>query len=214
MVDAKNRNMHKYKKTNLVLVLTVLITVLFQGFAKAEIIKWTNCKTIEDPFSESLWKILQETQETKIPFDKEKWIKDEKGVPIQITEGLGRYRLWKAAADVKRSGLPKSGAGELKAILDTKTGMSRAIARQLLLQDTRLKLPEEVLISLRTGSKGADPLDLMAKYYGRSMTNFDEFLNTMNLEGGSPRDLATRVLSEVELIPQFASGGLARILEL
>ena len=77
MVVAKNRNMHKYKKTNLVLVLTILIIILFQGFAKAEIIKWTNCKTIEDPFSESLWKMLQETQETKIPFDKEKWLKDE-----------------------------------------------------------------------------------------------------------------------------------------
>ena len=48
MVVAKNRNMHKYKKTNLVLVLTILIIILFQGFAKAEIIKWTNCKTIED----------------------------------------------------------------------------------------------------------------------------------------------------------------------
>jgi len=45
------------------------------------------------------------------------------------------------------------------------------------------------------------------------MTNFDEFLNTMNLEGGSPRDLATRVLSEVELIPQLAEGGLAEILQ-
>tara|TARA_B100001057_G_C22796276_1_gene929719 strand:+ start:492 stop:1646 length:1155 start_codon:yes stop_codon:yes gene_type:complete len=69
--------MHKYKKTNLVLVLTVLIIVFFQNFVKAEIIKWTNCKTIEDPFSESLWKKLQETQETKIPFDKEKWLKNE-----------------------------------------------------------------------------------------------------------------------------------------
>jgi len=77
MVDAKNWNMHKYKKTNLVLVLTVLIIVFFQNFVKAEIIKWTNCKTIEDPFSESLWKKLQETQETKIPFDKEKWLKNE-----------------------------------------------------------------------------------------------------------------------------------------
>jgi len=74
MVDAKNRNMHKYKKTNLVLVLTVLITVLFQGFVKAEIIKWTNCKTIEDPFAESMWKMVQENQETKIPFNKEKFL--------------------------------------------------------------------------------------------------------------------------------------------
>ena len=43
--------------------------------------------------------------------------------------------------------------------------------------------------------------------------NLDEFLDTVNLQGGNPRDLATRVLSEVELIPQFARGGLARILE-
>ena len=55
-----------------------------------------------------------------------------------------------------------------------------------------------------------EPLDLMKKYYGRSMMNFDEFLNNVNLQAGSPRDLATRVLSEVELIPQFAQGGLAR----
>ena len=101
----------------------------------------------------------------------------------------------------------------LTGVLDQKTGMSRAIARQILQQDTRLKLPEEVLISLRTGSRGPDPLDLMKRYYGRSMMNFDEFLNNVNLQAGSPRDLATRVLSEVELVPQFASGGLARILE-
>tara|TARA_Y100001947_G_scaffold150319_1_gene149308 strand:- start:2292 stop:3122 length:831 start_codon:yes stop_codon:yes gene_type:complete len=101
----------------------------------------------------------------------------------------------------------------LTGVLDQKTGMSRAIARQILQQDTRLKLPEEVLISLRTGSRGPDPLDLMKRYYGRSMMNFDEFLNNVNLQAGSPRDLATRVLSEVELVPQFARGGLARILE-
>ena len=95
MVDAKNRNMHKYKKTNLVLVLTVLITVLFQGFVKAEIIKWTNCKTIEDPFSESLWKMLQETQETKIPFDKEKWLKDENEKTISIhLSGFDCLQCW------------------------------------------------------------------------------------------------------------------------
>ena len=101
----------------------------------------------------------------------------------------------------------------LTGVLDQKTGMSRAIARQILQHDTRLKLPEEVLISLRTGSRGPDPLDLMKRYYGRSMMNFDEFLNNVNLQAGSPRDLATRVLSEVELVPQFARGGLARILE-
>ena len=97
--------------------------------------------------------------------------------------------------------------------LNQKTGMSRAIARQILQQDTRLKLPEEVLISLRTGSRGPDPLALMSKYYGRSMENFDDFLNNVSLQASNPRDLATRVLSEVELVPQFAEGGLARILE-
>ena len=69
--------MYKYKKTNLVLALTFLITVFFQGFVKAEIIKWTNCKTIEDPSAESMWKMFQETEETKIPFDKEQWLKDK-----------------------------------------------------------------------------------------------------------------------------------------
>ena len=103
--------------------------------------------------------------------------------------------------------LPETGPGAFTKVLNQKTGMSRAIARQILQQDTRLKLPEEVLISLRTGSRGPDPLDLMKKYYGRSMENFDDFLNNVNLQAGSPRDLATRVLSEVELLPQFAEGG-------
>jgi len=108
---------------------------------------------------------------------------------------------------------PETGPGAFSAALNQKTGMSRAIARQILQQDTRLKLPEEVLISLKTGSRGPDPLALMQKYYGRSMANFDDFLNNVNLQAGNPRDIATRVLSEVELLPQFASGGLARILE-
>jgi len=114
-------------------------------------------------------------------------------------------------------GTPKSGAGELKAILDTKTGMSRAIARQLLLQDTRLKLPEEVLISLRTGSKGADPIDLMAKYYGETgMAAYDDFLNKTQqygIEYKSMKEAAADVLSSVELLPKLAEGGLAHILQ-
>ena len=122
-----------------------------------------------------------------------------------------RGRTW----DFK-SRAQETGPGDIEAFnvaLNQKTGMSRAIARQILQQDTRLKLPEEVLISLRTGSRGQDPLALMSKYYGRSMENFDDFLNNVSLEASNPRDLATRVLSEVELVPQFAEGGLARILE-
>ena len=97
-------------------------------------------------------------------------------------------------------------------VLDAKTGMSRAIARQILQQDTRLKLKPEELFMLKEG-KG-EPLDLMRKYYGNSMLNLDSFLDDviprpdMNI-----KDIASRVLAEVELIPQFAHGGLARILE-
>ena len=96
--------------------------------------------------------------------------------------------------------------------LNQKTGMSRAISRELLLQDTRIKLTPEELFMLKEG-KG-EPLDLMRKYYGKSMLNLDawldDFLPRTTLP---PRDLASRVLNEVELIPQFAHGGLARILE-
>ena len=77
MVDAKNRNMHKYKKTNLVLVLTVLITVFFQGFVKAEIIKWTDCKIIKDTWGESIWKVVQEKQNPNKPFDEQEYLKYE-----------------------------------------------------------------------------------------------------------------------------------------
>jgi len=96
--------------------------------------------------------------------------------------------------------------------LDAKTGMSRAIARQILQQDTRIKLKPEELFMLKEG-KG-EPLDLMRKYYGKSMLNLDawldDFLPRTTLP---PRDLASRVLNEVELIPQFAEGGLAEILQ-
>ena len=77
MVDAKNRNMHKYKKTNLVLVLTVLITVLFQGFVKAEIIKWTDCKIIKDTLGEGIWKLVQEKLNPNKPFDEQEYLKYE-----------------------------------------------------------------------------------------------------------------------------------------
>jgi len=111
-----------------------------------------------------------------------------------------------------KSRLPEPGPEAFNAALNQKTGMSRAISRELLLQDTRIKLKPEELFMLKEG-KG-EPLDLMRKYYGKSMMNMDawldDFLPRTNLP---PRDLATRVLSEVELIPQFAKGGLARILE-
>jgi len=121
-----------------------------------------------------------------------------------------RGRTW----DFKTK-LPEPGPEDLAAFskaLNQKTGMSRAIARQILQQDTRLKLNPEELFMLRTG-KG-EPLDLMRKYYGKSMMNLDAFLDdVISRPGMNIKDIATRVLSEVELIPQFASGGLAEIMQ-
>ena len=113
------------------------------------------------------------------------------------------------------SRLPEPGPGEAAAYagaLNMKTGMSRAIARNLLLKDTRLKLKPEELFMLKEG-KG-EPLDLMAKYYGRSMPAYDDFLNSVNLEAARPDEFAEMILKNVRLIPEFARGGLARVLEL
>ena len=59
-----------------------------------------------------------------------------------------------------------------------------------------------------------EPLDLMRKYYGESMHQYDDFLNSVNLEAARPDEFAEIILKNVELIPVFAHGGLARILEL
>ena len=106
---------------------------------------------------------------------------------------------------------PGTGPEAFNKALDAKTGMSRAISRQILLQDTRLKLKPEELFMLREG-KG-EPLDLMRKYYGRSMSAYDDFLDNLNLEVAPPDIIAGMILKHVKLIPQFARGGLARILE-
>jgi len=117
-------------------------------------------------------------------------------------------------ADDLGSRLPEPGPGDLAAFtgaLDQKTGMSRAIARNLLLKDTRLKLSSDDLFMLKEG-KG-EPLDLMQKYYGRSMSAYDDFLNQVNLEAARPDEFAAMILKNVKLIPQFAEGGLADVLQ-
>ena len=58
-----------------------------------------------------------------------------------------------------------------------------------------------------------DPLDLMKKYYGRSVMNYDDFLNSVNLEAAGASEFAEMVLKNVKLIPQFAEGGLAEVLQ-
>ena len=124
--------------------------------------------------------------------------------------GLNKPRLVEG-----QSKLPEPGPGDVErymGVLNVKTGMSRAIARNLLLKDTRLKLSSKDLSMLKEG-KG-EPLDLMQKYYGRSMSAYDDFLNQVNLETARPDEFAEMILKNVELIPAFAQGGLARILEL
>ena len=108
---------------------------------------------------------------------------------------------------------PGTGPEVYNAALNQKTGMSRAIARQILQQDTRIKLKPEELFMLKEG-KG-EPLDLMRKYYGRSVMNLDEWLDRAPYANfTSAQEAATAALKEIKLIPQFAEGGLARILEI
>jgi len=137
--------------------------------------------------------------------------KDFSEIDRMVMEGKipdARGRTW----DLKA---PGTGTGNLQSVLDQKTAMSRSIARQILQQDTRLKLKPEELYSLRTGARGADPLELMRKYYGKSTMNLDAWLDDFpSIKYPDPKQIATRVLSEVELIPQFARGGLAGILEI
>jgi len=138
--------------------------------------------------------------------------KDFSEIDRMVMEGKipdARGRTWNF-----KSRLPEPGPGDLAAFnraLNQKTGMSRAIARNLLLKDTRLKLKPEELFMLKEG-KG-EPLDLMRKYYGESMHQYDDFLNNVNLEATRPDELAAMILKNVRLVPQFAKGGLARILE-
>jgi len=113
------------------------------------------------------------------------------------------------------SRLPEPGPGDVAAFhgaLNMQTGMSRAIARNLLLKDNRLKLSSGDLSMLKEG-KG-EPLDLMKKYYGESMSAYDDFLNQVNLEAARPEEFADMILKNIKLVPQFAKGGLARILGL
>jgi len=59
-----------------------------------------------------------------------------------------------------------------------------------------------------------EPLDMMRKYYGESIHLYDDFLNSVNVEAARPDEFAEMILKNVRLVPQFARGGLARILEI
>ena len=161
-------------------------------------------------------KVLNPTLATVTKFPK-------RGSGITTVEGVDpRETILPMQRSTFQSALPGPGPGEVEAFmgaLDAKTGMARGIARQILLQDKRIKLPDVVredLLSARDLAPrggGMDPLELMKKYYGSSVRNFDEFLDNVNLEAAGTNEFAEMVLKHVRLTPQFAHGGLARILE-
>ena len=142
--------------------------------------------------------------------------KDFSEIDRMVMEGKlpdARGRQWNLKA-------PETGTEAFLGAMDHKTGMSRAIARQILLQDKRLNLPETVIKSLFSRTDlgrvpgGMDPLDLMKKYYGRSMRNYDSWLDNLVVrEGATSDELANLALKEIKLLPQFAEGGLAEILQ-
>jgi len=150
----------------------------------------------------------------------------QRGTGIKSLEGVDpRDTILPMQRSTFKSALPEPGPGDIEAFklgMTMQTGQSRAIAREILLKDTRLNLPDDVISSLRSKydlSKGAsqqnDPLELMKKYYGSSMGNYDDFLNQVDLTAAGPGEFADMVLKHVKLIPSltFNVGGLARILE-
>ena len=150
----------------------------------------------------------------------------QRGEGIKSLEGVDpRETILPMQRSTLKSAFPEPGPGDIEAFkagMVMQTGQSRAIAREILLKDTRLNLPDDVISSLRSKydlAKGAsqqnDPLELMKKYYGRSMENYDDFLNQVDLTAAGPDEFAEMVLKNIKLIPTltFAGGGLAKILE-
>ena len=139
-----------------------------------------------------------------------------KGRSYSYIDEQGNTRIMpsKEWSDKAKSMLPEPGPGDMAAFtgaLDQKTGMSRAIARNLLLKDTRLKIEPEDLFMLKEG-KG-EPLDMMKKYYGESMLKYDDFLNQVDITAARPDEFAEMILKNVRLVPEFAEGGLADIMQ-
>ena len=143
----------------------------------------------------------------------------QRGEGIKSLEGVDpRDTILPMQRSTFKSALPEPGPGELAAFqesMNMQTGMSRAIAREILTKDTRLNLKPQELYSLKVeGGKGPDPLDLMKKYYGESMLKYDDFLNQVDITAAAPAEFAEMILKKVKLVPQFAEGGLADVMQM
>ena len=132
----------------------------------------------------NLNKVLQTEQESVAPSlsSEMKAIDDElAGVKSKAEE------LKKMADDLVDMSAPKDEVLDmaLKGIRAEKDGTYRAIARQILLRDPRLKLPEKIRKSLdnfedlnpSTRKSANDPIEVMRKYYGENMQYLDEWMD-------------------------------------
>ncbi len=114
----------------------------------------------------------------------------------------------KMADDLVKMGEPKDDLMDiaLKGMRTQRDGTYRAIAREVLLRDPRLKLPEEIRKSLKTYADlnpskrqtGADPIDLMKKYYGENMQFLDEWMDDYPFGGwDNAQEAADKALKEI-----------------
>jgi len=95
--------------------------------------------------------------------------------------------LKKMADDLVDMSAPKDEVLDmaLKGIRTQRDGTYRAIARQILLRDPRLRLPENIRKSLdnfedlnpSTRKSANDPIEVMRKYYGENMQYLDEWMD-------------------------------------
>ena len=115
----------------------------------------------------------------------------------------------KMADDLVKMGAPKDDLMDiaLKGMRTQRDGTYRAIAREVLLRDPRLKLPEEIRKSLKTYADlnpskrqtGADPIDLMKKYYGENMQFLDEWMDDYPFGGwDNAQEAADKALKEIK----------------
>ena len=113
------------------------------------------------------------------------------------------------ADELVKMGAPKDDLMDiaLKGMRTQRDGTYRAIAREVLLRDPRLKLPEEIRKSLKTYADlnpskrqtGADPIDLMKKYYGENMQFLDEWMDDYPFGGwDNAQEAADKALKEIK----------------
>lgn len=112
------------------------------------------------------------------------------------------------ADELVKMGAPKDDLMDiaLKGMRTQRDGTYRAIAREVLLRDPRLRLPEEIRKSLATYADlnpstrktGADPIEVMKKYYGENMQFLDAWMDDYPFGGwDNAQEAADKALKEI-----------------